>query len=644
MAAEIVAQTSVTDLNWICGNDICEAAGETAENCPLDCSATRTSEIMMSPTVSTDPAAGLIGPDGVQFFAGSSETRLSLTDGNALPVIPQVRVKVYLPDVSIRKPIGDVALSVGATTYRLLPTGSYTGYFVTPSDVGNHGMALTVDYVDGSQDIVEFRLQVRPPGVIYETVDGIVAPISGARVTLIAQDGNAIALWDSETGNQRNPTLAGADGDYAFLVTSGSYKLQVSKDGYAIRDTLLSPFVNVVDAHVEMVRLPPPVEDIQDVPAAMVFATKVAIVNAKEFIDNAFVEEAAREDAPVIAAIAVANTAAAGAAAATAFPYLLNLYSFLAHPTALLARRKRKSWGVVYDALAKLPIDLAIVRLIDETTGRVIRSAVTDKAGRYFFIVPPGTYRMSAIKAGFTHPSSLLKGVVQDGKYVDLAMDGTVVVGPDGVIARNIPMDPTGVEKTPAKIVATNIGKRTQRAVAVLAIIGAAFPVIIVPSATVVAFLVLNIGSYVLLRRLAQSRKPKNWGSVRDKKTGRPIANVIARVFDTKYNKLLETQVTDLTGRYAFLVGPNSYSITFEKAGYVRQQKTPIDLTTTAQERGEFIAFDIKLEKAPEDTKSANDGQRPSLIVPPPPRQDSGAADLVSKIMVEEDGDEKTTR
>src|SRR5690606_11793515 len=94
----------------------------------------------------------------------------------------------------------------------------------------------------------------------------------------------------------------------------------------------------------------------------------IAAEQVREIVTNEFVEEGAQRVAPATAAIAVANVASAGAATATAVPYLLYLYSFLAQPTLLIARRRRKQWGVVFDAITKEPVDLAIVRLTDAAT------------------------------------------------------------------------------------------------------------------------------------------------------------------------------------------------------------------------------------------------------------------------------------
>ena len=68
-------------------------------------------------------------------------------------------------------------------------------------------------------------------------------------------------------------------------------------------------------------------------------------------------------------------------------------------PNTAIGRRRRKKWGVIYNALTKLPVDLAIVRLMDQS-GKVIRSVVTDKEGRYF-IVGEGVYRVAVMKNGF---------------------------------------------------------------------------------------------------------------------------------------------------------------------------------------------------------------------------------------------------
>ena len=100
---------------------------------------------------------------------------------------------------------------------------------------------------------------------------------------------------------------------------------------------------------------------------------------------------------------------------------LLNLLqSFITQPIMLLERRKRKGWGIVYNALTKLPVDLATVRLFT-AEGRLLQTRVTDKQGRYAFITGPGRYRLEVVKAGFVYPSIFLQDKKEDLDFLDLS-------------------------------------------------------------------------------------------------------------------------------------------------------------------------------------------------------------------------------
>jgi len=92
--------------------------------------------------------------------------------------------------------------------------------------------------------------------------------------------------------------------------------------------------------------------------------------------------------------------------------------------------------------------------------------------------------------------------------------------------------------------------------------------------------LLAQIGVYILFRRLAVPVKPKSWGISIDGKTKKPISNVVVRIFDKKFNKLLETQVTDRNGKYGFFVRRNVYYITAEKPGDQKFISPEIDLST----------------------------------------------------------------
>jgi len=76
-----------------------------------------------------------------------------------------------------------------------------------------------------------------------------------------------------------------------------------------------------------------------------------------------------------------------------------------------------------------------------------------------------------------------------------------------------------------------------------------------------------------ILQFLGLRKKAKPWGVVFNAETGQPLSLAIVRIYETKYNRLLERAVTDNQGRYGFLVKPGEFYITCSKAGFVFPSK-----------------------------------------------------------------------
>ncbi len=322
--------------------------------------------------------------------------------------------------------------------------------------------------------------------------------------------------------------------------------------------------------------------------------------------DNPEVERiAANVVTPVAMAIAIAVLLASAVATASLPAFLLYLLTFLLHPSQLIARRRRTQWGTVYDSLTKLPVDLAIVRVTDAATGRIVRSVATDRQGRYSVLVPPGSYRLTVQKAGYAFPSAHLRGKSEDVALSDLYFGDAINVQDPTKLVRNVPVDRMVVEKTPAAVQWATFGRKVQSAIAYAPVLIMVVVVCITPTVPTVIILVANALLFMAFRRLSHVPKPKSWGTVADARTGKPVGSAVARIFDTQYNKLLEMQVTDSRGRYAFLVGHNTYYVTYEKAGYAKQQRGPLTLGQDAAQPekgkdlvGGFIAEDVRLPKA----------------------------------------------
>lgn len=317
--------------------------------------------------------------------------------------------------------------------------------------------------------------------------------------------------------------------------------------------------------------------------------------NILKFLDNPLLEQINKVAMPALIFLAAANTFAT-------FSFF-NLFYYLQYlftqPLAALFRRRHKKWGVVYNSLSKQPIDLAIVRLYQEKNGRLVQSKVTDKEGRYNFLVESGRYYITVTKSKFGFPTEYLKGQKNDVKYLDLYYGQTIeITEKKSSIAYNIPIDPQEKTAPTAKIILIKYLRKLQYVFAFLAVPLAAVCLLISPGLLTFVLLCVHILLFILFYRLGFKKAPKSWGKIFDKASRKPILNAIVRIYDKKYNKLLETRITDGLGRYSFLVNKNIYYLTVEKAGYQMYKSQDIDLVNNDVET--IVKMDIGLSKGDE--------------------------------------------
>lgn len=372
---------------------------------------------------------------------------------------------------------------------------------------------------------------------------------------------------------------------------------------------------------------------IEAVQAQLDIVASRATDGVQRFIDDKRVETVTEAAiAPTVATVAVANTALTTSSAAS------YLALFLTQPFALFGRKKRKAWGTVYNSLSRLPVDLVIVRLRDAGTNKIVKSTVTDMQGRYSFLAPRGAYRIEASKAGFRFPSQVTAGKKEDGPFIDLYHGELIEVGQEGaILTPNVPFDPESSEASDAVVLKKERWHKFNRAVAILSPTLGGITLLVKPSIFVGLLFVAQIVIYFLFRRLAEPPQPKNWGIVYEQGTSRPVPQAILRIFEAKYNKLLETQVTDRHGRYHFRVGSNVYYVTVTKPGYLKTETDALDLTKTSE--ATVIASDLPLQKGgerPAEKKpsvlppAAQPGYAPpspkTAVTPPPPAVPQAAA------------------
>lgn len=546
----------------------------------------------------------IFGSNGFLPLQGDRSGRVNVLAGSSVIVRAIFGVSGDTPAI--------VVVVIDGRTYQLSyrpDHGWYEGTFIA-SESGDHSMTVEALYSDQSVSSISIPLRSVGYGRIFERsiIGDPTQPIGGAIIRLYRQEGGSWVLWSGAPYGQMNPQTTGEDGRYVFLVPQGLYYAEVEREGYvAVKTDPVFIDTNVFHQVIELIRLPRTPEEILQGRTSSVanivgayaqgFGSAIGygIKQLQAWLETQDVQHANQQIiAPMSLAIGVAN--AAGALSAfQVFTYLQYLFT---QPFLLLWRKKRKAYGMVYHSITKRPIDLAIVRWVNEETGLTVRTAVTDREGRYFLHSDPGTYHLEVVKEHYEFPSSLLRGLHTDGEYLDIYSGGVVELTEPSTVAINIPLDPMVAVETPRRVMFGHFMRIIQHSIALFGVVVSILAFFVTPSVPMAFFVLVQIGVYSLFRRLSLPARPKEWGIIADAYTRRPIVRAIVRLYDQVYDRLLETYVTDGRGRYGFLVGKNVYKVIVQAKGYHDSKLEKIDATKKKE-----TVIRVPIQMDPEDEK-----------------------------------------
>jgi len=299
-------------------------------------------------------------------------------------------------------------------------------------------------------------------------------------------------------------------------------------------------------------------------------ATKIVLDTTEKILQDPVADATSKTITTSVVVTIIGPQIAAASAAALADPavFLFKLWGAL---LSLLGIKKRsKPWGTVYDSVTKQPLDPAYVLLTDGA-GKEIATDITDLDGRFGFLLPLGTYYMTANKTHYEFPSKRLAGKNYDEVYSNLYFGGPLqVTGPYNALIQNIPMDSTGFDwnefaKKDQKLMKfySRHDLLIARITNIFFIIGS---IIAILSAIVLPgpYNVIIAGTYgvvLLLRIVGPRQRAYGTASLRD---GTPLSYAIVRVFNASNREILHT-VCDKYGRYLALVPNGDYIFTIEK-------------------------------------------------------------------------------
>jgi hypothetical protein len=238
----------------------------------------------------------------------------------------------------------------------------------------------------------------------------------------------------------------------------------------------------------------------------------------------------------------------------------LRLWSLLL--AALGLKKKNKPWGTVYDSVTKQPLDPAYV-ILEDLNGKEIATSITDLDGRYGFLIPAGQYRIVAKKTNYTFPSNKLLGKNNDELYQELYFNEIINVIEGGVIAKNIPMDPINFDWNEFAKKQEGLMKffslrdiwvnHISDILFIFGIVVALIAVIVSPVLYNIAIVVVYVILFILKKTIL---RPKAFGYVKQKTTGKPLSFAIIRIFFAGSENEVIHKITDKNGKYYCLI-PN---------------------------------------------------------------------------------------
>jgi hypothetical protein len=581
-----------------CGDGI-DNDGDGLIDFPSDpgCSSLDDSEEYNAPVVSV-PEFAKLDINEIKFLTGNRQVQLTPISGN-VNNLSSFPITIGVPANVLASLPKSIVLRLGdGEMHDLKYNPSDNSYYTdVTTPVGNKSAHLEVDYGGDQKDVVNFVLK----GVGFGKVIANGQPLPGAQIVLFTADG---AQVNTAVFGQINPMISDANGLFGWVIPNGDYYLVVNADGFFERRvSVLKVQNNIINIEVVLTKKPPKLlenvdpnatrlENVVQISKNLAKNTEALVGLTKQVTDDPRVEVVASE----VVAPAVASAVAVGAVTLVSWADLVSLLQMIfLQPLLLFGRGKRDKWGLVYNSLSKLPVDLAIVRLINAETKKIIKTKVTGSDGKYVFVAEPGRYVLDVRKGNFKFPSELLKGFNTDGARLDIYHGEEIVVSEKGVvITANIPLDPLGEYKTPRRLIISKFLRRIQHAVSWVGLFVIIISLYIAPKWYMWILLAVNLFFMFIFRRLAKPPVAKGWGIVYDAQSKKPISNVVARLFDTKFNKLVATEVTGSDGKYFFMAGDNKYYISYERDGYETNKTDVIDLSGKS---AETIARDVNLNK-----------------------------------------------
>ncbi len=224
------------------------------------------------------------------------------------------------------------------------------------------------------------------------------------------------------------------------------------------------------------------------------------------------------------------------------------------------ARKKPKHWGSVIDSVSGAGLDPAVVTVFDQSDHE-IKNTITDIEGRFGFLIPAGSYRLTAQKTHYQFPAD--HGY--RGEWITMHTDDVAVID---IPLKNIQNDWNEQEKKrtlPFWKIYRNLIHGCLSCILVAICIYALYQYITYPTLLHGFSIVMN-GVFLILSRI--TRQNRSFGLVYTKENHQPVSGTLHIAHTTTPTVLIKKVVIDDHGRYYCLLVKGDYTITvFDRSG-----------------------------------------------------------------------------
>ncbi|MCL5407445.1 MAG: carboxypeptidase-like regulatory domain-containing protein, partial [Patescibacteria group bacterium] len=274
------------------------------------------------------------------------------------------------------------------------------------------------------------------------------------------------------------------------------------------------------------------------------------------------------------------------------WPLILYWFTYLSQILGL--RRRRKTWGIVFNSQTGQPVPFALVKLLDKS-GRLIELSISDNQGRYGLTPKHGIFTLKVSRADFVFPSESKTSIFYEKIYTDSEIK---IVDANQSVAFNIPLDPHSRSTIILVLLSwlVKFNHLIQKVRLPLFVLGAIFSLTMVVINFIFLYVVfLAYCVFMIIFDVIRLSRATAAGTVSDVYS-HPISGAIVRIYHKQDNHLVETDISNKHGRFKFKVQPGVYYLVATKPNYI-DTKTHLMYLEKGQKKEAISSISIKLKK-----------------------------------------------